>query len=186
MSTPSQPYTYTKTATATNLRTVAASALRSLRTKVDTQIDTWSKIRSLQGPESAFAAVTPSEERGWNLDEKAVEAIDGTVDRILALPSQLGYQVGQESYFRCDSRILPRRKAYEYGIELRLSVVPNDGVSPRGSSRTSIEKLTTIQTLNAEQCPSKSIQTWIKPGHGNEKWCYEILEEGEFGAEGNE
>jgi len=134
MPNPSESYTYTKNTTATGLRTVAESALRSLRTKVDAQIDTWTKIRSLQGPESAFAAVTPSQECGWNLDDKAVAAIDGTIDRIIALPSQLGYRDGQKSLFRCESMILPRREPYEHGIEFRLTVVPDDGVSPHGSS----------------------------------------------------
>jgi hypothetical protein len=134
MSTPSQSYTYTKDRTATGLRTVAESALRSLRTKVDAQIETWTKIRSLHGPESAFAAVTPSQKRAWDLDEMVVDAIDGTIDRIIALPSQLGYRDGQGSYLRCDSKILPRREPYEHGIELSLTVVPDDGVSPRGSS----------------------------------------------------
>jgi hypothetical protein len=134
MSTPSKSYTYTKDTTATGLRTVAESALRSLRTKVDAQIETWTKVRSLQGPDSAFAALTPSQKRAWDLDEMVVDAIDGTIDRIIALPSQLGHRDGQGSYLRCDSMILPRREPHEHGIELRLTVVPDNGVSPRGSS----------------------------------------------------
>jgi hypothetical protein len=156
---------------ATELGSVANTALDDLRQKVNADVDFWTGTRLRCGTDLPGI---PSRVSTWALQKTVDTAFADTIKRVEAIPDELGYADGDGSHLQFESLILGQGNDQRYGMMLSVTSVIDGTVRSRsreGEGTCTDRK----QILNPFTSPSKSITTWIKPDEKEPgRWRAEI------------